>query len=87
MTTPPWGHKPLPVDAPERYWGYPPPVPSERCEYWLRRYEEGSWAPNKHLRRHTYYGATTWLGIYIWEYWHVFRPLETRYKQEVLGHR
>jgi hypothetical protein len=85
MTTPPWGHKPLPVTDVKRYWSNPPPERSERCAYWLRRYEEGTWVPNRHLRRKGYYGAAERLGVYLWEYWHVFRPLESRYVREVLG--
>lgn len=83
MTTPPWGHKPPPVDDPERYWGHPPPEPSERCIYWVRRYREGSWIPNKHQRRRGYYGAAERLGIYLWEYWNVISPLEMEYQRKV----
>lgn len=85
LTTPPWGHKPPPVDDPQRYWSNPPPEQSSRCAYWVRRYTEGSWVPNKHLRRLGYFGAAGWLGVYLWEYWHVFRPLEAHYEREVLG--
>jgi hypothetical protein len=75
MTTPPWGHKPPPVDDIQRYWGDPPPEPSERCVYWLRRYREGSWRPNKHLSVQGYYGTASWLGVYIWEAINIFYPV------------
>lgn len=75
MTTPPWGHKPPPVDDIEAYWNNPPPALSERCEYWLRRYREGSWKPNKHLARECYDCRAGKLGVYIWESVNVFAPL------------
>lgn len=75
MTTPPWGHKPPAVDDVQRYWGDPPPQPSERCLYWLRRYREGSWKPNKHLAVQGYDGRACCLGVYIWEAVNVFYPL------------
>lgn len=85
MTTPPWGHKPPRVPDIERYWSNPPPEPSDRCAYWVRRYNEGSWIPNKHQRRCGYYSAAERLGIYLWEYLNVIRPLESHYEREVLG--
>lgn len=75
MTTPPWGHKPAPVDDVERYWIDPPPGMSERCAYWLRRYHEGTWRPNKYLADESYYGRAAKLGVYIWESVHLFAPL------------
>ena len=75
MPAPPWGHKPPAVDNPERYWIDPPPVMSERCAYWLRRYREGTWRPNKYLAAEGYHSRAEKLGVYIWESVHVFAPL------------
>jgi hypothetical protein len=67
VTAPPWGHKPPSVDDPEDYWTSPPPEPSPRCQYWVRRYREGTWRPNKWVRIQGYYGTALKLGVYIWE--------------------
>lgn len=75
MTAPPWGHKPLAVDDVDRYWTEPPPEPSARCEYWLRRYREGSWRPNRWVLRQGHGGAAVQLGVYIWEYINRIAPL------------
>lgn len=85
MTTPPWGHKPPPVDDPERYWRDPPPEASPRLTYWVNRYQQGTWIPNKHQRRQGYYSAAERLGVYLWEYLNVIRPLESHYEREVLS--
>lgn len=75
MTTPPWGHKPPPVECVEDHWLTPPPEPSQRCRYWVRRLQEGSWTPNKWLTRQGYYGAASHLGVWIWEERYVLSPL------------
>lgn len=76
MTAPPWGHKPPPVDDPERYWGSRPPVPSERALYWVRRLTvDGSWRGNRRLRRSGRHEAAAILGVYVWEWEHVLSPL------------
>jgi hypothetical protein len=75
MTAPPWGHKPLPVDDVMRYWGEKPPEQSARCAYWIERWEQGTWRPNRRVRREGYHGAAELLGVYVWEYWNVMRPL------------
>ncbi|MDQ0791990.1 hypothetical protein [Streptomyces sp. B1I3] len=75
MTAPPWGHKPPPVDDSEQYWNSPPPEPSARCHYWLRRHRERTWTPNRHIRREGYHAAAEQLGIWIWEYLNLIRPL------------
>lgn len=75
MSAPPWGHKPPPVDNPELHWGDPPAEPSARCQYWLRRHREGTWTPNRFIRREGYHSAAEHLGIWIWEYLHLIRPL------------
>jgi hypothetical protein len=83
MATPPWGHKPPAVDDIQRYWTGPPPEPSQRCTYWQRRYREGSWKPNKHLLLQGYYGCSSWLGVYIWEWVNVLWPtIRERYEKE-----
>lgn len=73
MTAPPWGHKPPAVDR-YAYWRDPPPEPSPRLTYWMRRLTEGSWHPNKYLRREGYDTAAEITGVYIWEWWNVLGP-------------
>ncbi|WP_157865021.1 hypothetical protein [Streptomyces prasinopilosus] len=75
MSAPPWGHKPPPVDDATAYWTQSPPAPSPRCTYWLRRHTEGTWRPNRRLRIEGYHTAAEHLGIWIWEYLHLIRPL------------
>lgn len=77
MSEPPWGMKPPPVDDIEQYWNEPPPEPSARCAYWARRYREGSWSPNKWVRREGYYGRAAMLGVFIWEATHTIAELIT----------
>lgn len=67
MTAPPWGHKPPPVDDPEDYWTSPPPELSPRCQYWVRRYREGTWHPNRRLRVECGNCQAGILGVYVWE--------------------
>lgn len=74
MTTPPWGHKPPPVPDSETYWTQPPPAPSERCTYWMRRLAEGSWHPNKYLMRECSQCAAQMTGVWIWEWVHILGP-------------
>jgi hypothetical protein len=71
---PPWGFKPPAVDDHTKYWGQPPPEPSARLQHWMRRLDEGTWHPNKYIRREDYDGAAQRLGVYIWEYLHVLAP-------------
>lgn len=73
--TPPWGHKPAAVNAIEVYWSTPPPALSPRVQYWLKRLADDQWRPNKYLRAQGYYGAAAWLGVYIWEWTNLLRPL------------
>ncbi|MEU8740566.1 hypothetical protein [Streptomyces halstedii] len=75
MSTPPWGHKPQPVNDPQAHWTSPPIEPSARCQYWLRRYSEGTWHPNRFIRRAGYHAAAERLGVWIWEYFNLIRPL------------
>ena len=74
MSAPAWGHKPPPVDDHYRYWTEPPPEPSDRLRYWLRRLNEGSWHPNRHIMCEGYDTSAHVLGVYIWEYLHVLGP-------------
>lgn len=74
MTAPPWGHKPHAVD-PWTFWDGPPPSPSPRLAYWLRRLDEDSWHPNKYFCRESYDTRARWLGVYLWEYLHVISPV------------
>lgn len=67
--------KPPPVENVERYWNDPPPEQSARCAYWVRRYREGSWHPNKWVRREGYYGRAEMLGVFIWEATHTIAGL------------
>ena len=75
MSAPPWGHKPPAVDDATRYWTQPPAAPSPRCLYWLHRHDTGTWQPNRRLRTEDYHTAAEHLGIWIWEYLHLIRPL------------
>jgi len=75
MTAPPWGHKPPPVDDATAYWVTVPPVISPRCNYWISRHHAGTWRSNRWVRRQNYHGAAEWLGVWIWEYLNMIRPL------------
>lgn len=75
MTAPPWGHKPPPVDDATAYWNEAPPAMSPRCGYWTTRHHYGTWRSNRWIRRQGYHAAAEWLGVWIWEYLHVIRPL------------
>ncbi|HEY2085482.1 MAG TPA: hypothetical protein VGH54_05535 [Mycobacterium sp.] len=75
MSEPPWGHKPPAVDR-DAYRDAPPPAPSPRLTYWLRRLDEGSWRPNKYFGR-GYEGDAEWCGVYVWEWLHVLSPIIT----------
>lgn len=69
--------KPKPPRIPddeERYWGQPPPTPSERCVYWVRQIERG-WLPNRHISMNGYHTSAIWYGVYIWEYLNILYPL------------
>lgn len=65
--------KPPRVDDHYRYWGSPPPEPSERCRYWLRQIERG-WRPNRRIATEGYDAAAHWYGVYLWEYLNVLCP-------------
>jgi hypothetical protein len=41
----------------------------------LKRIADDQWRPNKYLRAEGYYGAAAWLGVYIWEWINLLRPL------------
>lgn len=75
MSAPPWGHKPPRVDDAMTYWNQAPPAISPRCGYWLTRHATGTWHPNRRLRTEGYHAAAEQLGIWIWEYLHMIRPL------------
>ena len=57
-------------DNGERYWSEPPPVVSPRCRHCLKRIAEG-WRPRL---IDGYYGNSTYLGVYIWEYLQLIMP-------------
>ncbi|MFD7705681.1 hypothetical protein [Streptomyces sp. NPDC059786] len=75
MSAPPWGHKPPAVEDVTTFWNEPPPASSPRCGYWLQRYDDGTWKPNRRIRTEGYHVAAEHLGVWIWEYLHVIRPL------------
>lgn len=77
MTTPRWGHKPAPVADRYAYWSDAPPAPSERAVYWIRRWREGSWRPNRWVWRDGYDSRASRLGIWIWESRFVLAPLDS----------
>lgn len=56
------------------FWGEPPPERSARCQYWVDRVARG-WAPNRRISRMGYDTAADFLGVWIWEWLHVLRPL------------
>lgn len=74
MTAPPWGHKPPAVDDSYRYWSSPPPEPSPRVAYWLRRMDEGSWHLTAQLGGNGRDFMAEWLGVYMWEWLEVIWP-------------
>ncbi|MFL6096040.1 MAG: hypothetical protein ACJ71Y_11380 [Blastococcus sp.] len=63
------------LDDATAYWNDAPPAMSPRCGYWLTRHNDGSWQPNRWIRREGYHAAAERLGVWIWEYLHVIRPL------------
>lgn len=75
MSAPTWGHKPPAVDDVTAFWNEPPPVISPRCAYWLRRYDAGTWRPNRYIRREGYHTGAEQLGVWIWEYRYLVHPL------------
>jgi hypothetical protein len=81
MPEPPWGHKPPAVDDHYRYWVEPPPTLSPRVEYWLRRLSDGTWKPNRRFQMQGYDGRTSWLGVYMWEYFNIILPLLREYEE------
>lgn len=80
--TPPWGHKPASVRNVFDFWGDSPPVMSPRCAYWIARHAAGTWKSNKYLRREDPGWAAEHLGVWLWEYLHVIRPL---FEEEARG--
>lgn len=72
--TPPWGHKPPAVRDAGAYVLTPPPVLSPRVEYWLRRFSDQTWKPNRRLRRADHETPGRHLGVYLWEYWNLIVP-------------
>lgn len=76
MTAPAWGHKPDPVADKYAYWSAAPPEPSPRCTYWVRRWRDATWKPNRWLRRECAECRAGMLGIWIWEARFVIHPLE-----------
>lgn len=67
-------NNPSRVDDIERYWIEPPPELSERCQYWIQRFNNG-FNPNIRIREMSYYSAAIYYGVYIWEYIHIIYPL------------
>lgn len=76
MSAPPWGHKPTAVPDRYDYWSGAPPEPSARCVYWVRRWREVTWRPNRWLRRECAECKAGMLGIWMWEARFVMLPLE-----------
>lgn len=68
------GNNPSRVDDVQRYWSDPPPELSERCQYWVQRFNNG-FSPNKRIRLEGYHSSAIYYGVYIWEYIHVLYPL------------
>ncbi len=62
------------VDNLEDYWSQPPPVYSERCQWWISRIE-GGWRPGKRVSCLGYYSKAEFYGVYIWEYLNVLSPM------------
>lgn len=74
------------VDDIERYWTEPPPEKSKRCAWWEVRIA-GGWQGNKRTRIMGYDAASTYYGVYIWEYSHVLFPLLQAKRIKVLTAR
>ncbi|HEY3631926.1 MAG TPA: hypothetical protein VGL21_13540 [Jatrophihabitantaceae bacterium] len=74
MTAPPWGHKPPRVADIYDYWLSPPPEPSPRLTYWLRRLDEGSWCATHRQAAEGMELMADWLGVYLWEWSNVIYP-------------
>ena len=66
---------PPPVDDRYRYWGEPPPEPSARLWYWLRRLSEQThdWREVVNLLSdsNNYDDNAEKFGVYLWEWHHV----------------
>ena len=48
---------------------------SERCLWWLKRFEEG-WRPSRRIGMMALTDSAEFFGITIWEYMNVIRPME-----------
>lgn len=57
----------------EAFWTEPPPVPSERALWWVKRIESG-WVGNRRTQAMGYYEAAHYFGVYIWELLNMLRP-------------
>ncbi len=62
------------VSDPEEYWDEPPPLPSSRCSWWKIKIR-GGWQANRRIRLLDFEEASTFFGVYIWEYLHVIDPM------------
>jgi hypothetical protein len=72
VTAPRWGHKPPPSTTP-RPTGTTRRPPCRHAA--ATGSHAGSWQPNRWIRREGYHAAAERLGVWIWEYLHVIRPL------------
>ena len=59
--------KTKPVEDIQQYWMESPPEISDRCKEWIELINNG-WRPNRRVGKMGYYSASTFYGIYIWEY-------------------
>lgn len=57
-----------------KYWEDPPPEPSPRVLHWQKKIRDG-WRPNARVRQMGYDEASTFFGVYVWEYFNVIQPL------------
>lgn len=69
--------KPPKVTNIEAFWISSPPERSERCEWWVRRFEDG-FVLNKRIAAMGYYERAEFYGVFIWELLNVLSPLERR---------
>jgi hypothetical protein len=62
------------VEDVERYWTSGPDEHSARCQWWMKRIEDG-WRPNRRINTLGYHEMAEYFGVYIWEYLNVIYPV------------
>ena len=57
----------------EDFWIEPPDTQSDMCDYWVASIDAGC-EPDADVLSMGYYGASEFLGVYIWEYVNTIYP-------------